>query len=75
MKTARSLKRSACPSEREALERNRQRQQAGRRQARRPHSAWTFVIGKDGKIAYIDSKVNAAEDSKKIQEVVEKLSK
>jgi peroxiredoxin Q/BCP len=36
---------------------------------------WTFVIGKDGKIAYIDNKVNAAEDSKKIQDVVEKLNK
>ncbi|HEX3870605.1 MAG TPA: peroxiredoxin [Pirellulales bacterium] len=36
---------------------------------------WTFVIGKDGKIAYIDNKVNAAEDSKKIAEVVDKLSK
>jgi peroxiredoxin Q/BCP len=36
---------------------------------------WTFVIGKDGKIANINSKVNAAEDSKKILEVVEKLSK
>jgi len=36
---------------------------------------WTFVIGKDGKVAYIDNKVNAVEDSKKIQDVVEKLNK
>jgi len=36
---------------------------------------WTFVIGKDGKIAHIDNKVNAAEDSKQIAEVVEKLAK
>jgi len=36
---------------------------------------WTFVIGKDGKVAHVDSKVAAADDSKKIAEVVEKLSK
>jgi thioredoxin-dependent peroxiredoxin len=36
---------------------------------------WTFVIGKDGKIAYMDNKVVAAEDSKKIAEVVDKMSK
>jgi thioredoxin-dependent peroxiredoxin len=34
---------------------------------------WTFVIGKDGKIAYKNSKVNAPKDSKEILEVVEKL--
>ena len=34
---------------------------------------WTFIIGKDGKIAYKDDKVNAAEDAKKILEAVEKL--
>jgi peroxiredoxin Q/BCP len=38
-------------------------------------SRWTFVIGKDGKIAYKDTKVNAAEDSKKILKVVEQLDK
>jgi peroxiredoxin Q/BCP len=38
-------------------------------------SRWTFVIGKDGKIAYKDDKVNAAEDSKRILEVVDKLEK
>jgi peroxiredoxin Q/BCP len=32
---------------------------------------WTFVIGKDGKILHKNNKVNAAEDSKKILEVVE----
>ena len=36
---------------------------------------WTFVIDQAGKIVHIDKKVNAAADSKKIQEVVEKLSK
>lgn len=36
---------------------------------------WTFVIDKDGKIAHKDTKVNAAEDSKKILEAVEKLTK
>jgi peroxiredoxin Q/BCP len=34
---------------------------------------WTFVVGKDGKIAYMDDKVNPAEDSKKILDSVEKL--
>jgi peroxiredoxin Q/BCP len=36
---------------------------------------WTFVIDKDGKIAYKDSDVKAAEDSKHILEVIEKLQK
>jgi peroxiredoxin Q/BCP len=36
---------------------------------------WTFVIGKDGKIIDVNSKVAAAEDSKKILELVEKLDK
>jgi peroxiredoxin Q/BCP len=36
---------------------------------------WTFVIDKDGRIAHVDTKVNAAEDSKKILETVEKLQK
>lgn len=36
---------------------------------------WTFVIDKSGKVAYIDKKVNAAEDSKKIAEAVEKFGK
>jgi peroxiredoxin Q/BCP len=36
---------------------------------------WTFVIGKDGKVLYKDSKVEAAKDSKKILEVIEKESK
>ena len=34
---------------------------------------WTFVIDKEGKIASKDTEVNAAEDSKKIMGVVEKL--
>jgi peroxiredoxin Q/BCP len=36
---------------------------------------WTFVIGKDGKIAYKDTQVAAAEDSKKMLELIEKLNK
>jgi peroxiredoxin Q/BCP len=38
-------------------------------------SRWTFVIDKDGKIAHKNDKVNAAEDSKQILELVGKLSK
>ena len=34
---------------------------------------WTFIIGKDGKIAYKNTKVNAAEDSKAVLEAVSKL--
>jgi peroxiredoxin Q/BCP len=34
---------------------------------------WTFVIGKDGKIAAVDKMVNAAEDSKKILKVAKEL--
>ena len=34
---------------------------------------WTFVIGKDGKVAYKNTKVNAAEDSKAVLEAVSKL--
>ncbi len=36
---------------------------------------WTFVIGKDGKILAKDTAVKAAEDSKKILELVEKAGK
>jgi peroxiredoxin Q/BCP len=36
-------------------------------------SRWTFVIDKQGQIAYRNDKVNAAEDSKAILEVIEKL--
>jgi peroxiredoxin Q/BCP len=38
-------------------------------------SRWTFVIGKDGTIIYKDTKVDAAQDSKKILELVEKTDK
>lgn len=34
---------------------------------------WTFVIGPDGKIAYKNTQVKAAEDSKAVLEVVRKL--
>lgn len=34
---------------------------------------WTFVIDKDGKIVHKDTNVKAADDSKKIQSVIEKL--
>ncbi|HEV3256347.1 MAG TPA: peroxiredoxin [Gemmataceae bacterium] len=36
---------------------------------------WTFIIGKDGNIVYKDSHVSAANDSKKILEVIEKEGK
>ena len=36
-------------------------------------SRWTFVIGRDGKIAYKNTKVKSGEDSKAILEVVKKL--
>jgi peroxiredoxin Q/BCP len=35
---------------------------------------WTFIIDKTGKIAHKDTEVRAAEDSKKILDVVEKLA-
>lgn len=35
---------------------------------------WTFVIGKDGKIIYKNTSVNAGKDSKEILEAVEKKS-
>jgi peroxiredoxin Q/BCP len=38
-------------------------------------SRWTFVIGKDGKIVYKDTQVNAPEDSKKMLQLIEKLPK
>jgi len=34
---------------------------------------WTFVIGKDGKIAYKNAKVNAAQDPKAVAAAIEKL--
>jgi peroxiredoxin Q/BCP len=34
---------------------------------------WTFVIGKDGKIAYKNPKVAAAEDAKAVMDVIQKL--
>ncbi len=36
---------------------------------------WTFIIGKDGKVAFKNEKVNAAEDSKQILAQIEKLAK
>jgi thioredoxin-dependent peroxiredoxin len=36
---------------------------------------WTFVIGKDGKIASINTKANPATDSKDVAELIEKLEK
>ena len=36
-------------------------------------SRWTFVIGKDGKIAYKNDKVNAAEDSSAVLKAVNNL--
>jgi thioredoxin-dependent peroxiredoxin len=34
---------------------------------------WTFIIGMDGKIAYKNTKVNPAEDSKQVAAFIEKL--
>jgi peroxiredoxin Q/BCP len=34
---------------------------------------WTFVIGKDGKIAYKNPKVSAKDDSKAVLDVIQKL--
>jgi peroxiredoxin Q/BCP len=36
---------------------------------------WTFIIGKDGKIASINNKVVAKDDSKKVADTIEKLDK
>jgi peroxiredoxin Q/BCP len=36
---------------------------------------WTFIIGKDGKIAYKDTDVKPAGDSKKVLDQVDKLTK
>jgi len=36
---------------------------------------WTFVIGKDGKIAYKNTKVNPVLDSKQVAEFIEKREK
>jgi len=36
---------------------------------------WTFIIGLDGKIAYKNTKVNPAEDSKQVGEFIEKQQK
>jgi len=38
-------------------------------------SRWTFVIGKDGKIAYKNTRVSPALDSKQVTELIEKLEK
>jgi peroxiredoxin Q/BCP len=36
---------------------------------------WTFVIGKDGKLASINNKANPATDSKEVAALIEKLEK
>jgi peroxiredoxin Q/BCP len=38
-------------------------------------SRWTFVIGKDGKLASINTKANPATDSKEVAALIEKLEK
>lgn len=38
-------------------------------------SRWTFVLNKDKKIIYKNEEVNAAEDSKKVQELIKNYSK
>jgi peroxiredoxin Q/BCP len=43
----------------------------------RPGTAarWTFIVGKDGKIAYVNTKVTPADDAKKILEFVMNIEK
>jgi peroxiredoxin Q/BCP len=36
-------------------------------------SRWTFIIGLDGNIAYINNEVNASEDSQQVIEVIKRL--
>jgi peroxiredoxin Q/BCP len=36
---------------------------------------WTFIIGKDGKIVYKNTKVNPAEDSKQVAAFIAELEK
>jgi len=36
---------------------------------------WTFIIGKDGKVLYRNTKVNPVEDSKQVVAFIEKLEK
>lgn len=36
-------------------------------------SRWTFIVGKDGKVAYKNTKVNAAEDSKAVLKALGEL--
>src|SRR2546423_1918925 len=33
---------------------------------------WTFIVGKDGKIAYINAKVDPIQDAKKIADFIDK---
>jgi len=44
---------------------------------KRPMTAarWTFIIGKDGKIAYKNAKVNPTEDTKQVAAFVERMQK
>lgn len=39
------------------------------------YARWTFVIGKDGKILYKNTKVNPAADSQQVLEFIQKLEK
>ena len=36
---------------------------------------WTFIIGKDGKIAYKNTRVNPGQDSKQVADFIGKLEK
>ena len=38
-------------------------------------SRWTFIIDKDGKIAYKDTAAKPAQDAKKVLEALDKLGK
>jgi peroxiredoxin Q/BCP len=36
---------------------------------------WTFIIGKDGKVAYRNTRVNPAQDSKQVADFIDKVQK
>ncbi len=36
---------------------------------------WTFIIGKDGKIAYMNTKVDPVKDTRQVADILEKLEK
>jgi peroxiredoxin Q/BCP len=39
----------------------------------RTHERWTFVVGRDGRIAFIETQVNAAADGRTVTEAIERM--